>query len=68
MILVKSKSKGFVGLLVGTQGIPKQPKIVTATPKIEIEWVGIVLVNDAWIIRPLVDLVPVIPDDGATQT
>jgi len=65
MILVRSKGKGFVGLLISAQAIPVKPKmLVPGQPKLELEWVGVVLVDNAWVIRSLTDLIPVVPDNG----
>lgn len=64
MILVRSRKKGFIGLLVGTTAIPQPPKLSTpGTPKIELLWLGVVLVDESWEMAPLADLVPVLPED-----
>lgn len=64
MILVRSKSKGTVGLLISVNPIPQPPKVVTpGPPKLELLWVGVVLADDAWMIQPLADLVPVVPEE-----
>lgn len=64
MILVQSKSKGFVGLLISVNAVPAQADIVTpGKPNIVIQWLGVVLVEDAWQILPLTDLVPVLQEE-----
>ena len=64
MILVRSKSKGFVGLLIGMSAIPTQADIVApGKPNVILQWLCIVLVDDVWQQVPLTDLEPVIPDE-----
>ncbi len=63
MLLVKSKSKGIVGLLISINAIPAQADIVTpGKPSIVIQWWGVVIVNDKWEFFPLNDLDPIIED------
>lgn len=65
MILVRSKSKGFVGLLIGMSAVPTQADIVApGKPNVILQWVCIVLVDDVWQQVPLTDLEPVIPDEA----
>ena len=65
MILVRSKSKGFVGLLMGMSAIPTQANIVApGKPNVILQWLCIVLVDDVWQQVPLTDLEPVIPDEA----
>ena len=64
MLLVKSKSQGFVGLLISINAIPAQADILTpGKPSIIVQWIATVLVDDRWVQVILDDLIPFIQEE-----
>ncbi len=68
MLLVKSKSQGFVGLMISINAIPAQADILTpGKPSIIIQWIATVLVDDRWVQVILDDLIPFLQEVESSE-